>query len=614
MNRISRHLSTKLGLGILLMAAPVFVITLGMLFLQSRYFIHNEAAESFDRSLQTTLQRVRNYMSTIETATHANQWLAEHYFQPDSLLKLSHRIVNLNRDVYGCSISAEPDMFPQCGRYYTVYSLTDNDSIITVREPQYEYFEKPWYKYPRELEKPCWIDPYDDYTEGGLNPSETIASYGIPLKGEGGKIVGIMSTDLLFSNLAKTVNEGVKDYENASFVLVGSDGRYFIPSEYEETLDLSREQTGGREGTMHLDIDGKTYHVSHCPVPGTSWTLALICPDDDILASCRHLTYLAIALIVIGLLVILWLCRIAVNHAIRPLSALNASSKKIAEGRYDEVIPHTQREDAVGQLQNSFATMTEALVEHVDSIRQTTEETKQSNEELVHAMEMAREAVRQKTEFIQNVSHQIRTPLNIIQGFAQVLNSGETLPEEERKTVTTTMKHNAVHLNRMVLMLFDSSDTGSEEELKKIRDDKVFCNAIATECISLTTARFPDQTISFETEVPNSLQIVTSHLYLSRSLLELLYNALKYSDGEHIKLRVTQTEKTVCFTVEDRGMGMPEEWQEKLYKPFVKVNSLSEGLGLGLSLTMRHAIRLGGTLKLDTTYHDGCRFTMEMPK
>ena len=143
MNRISRHLSTKLGLGILLMAAPVFVITLGMLFLQSRFFIHNEAAESFDRSLQTTLQRVRNYMSTIETATHANQWLAEHYFQPDSLLKLSHRIVNLNRDVYGCSISAEPDMFPQCGRYYTVYSLTDNDSIITVREPQYEYFEKP---------------------------------------------------------------------------------------------------------------------------------------------------------------------------------------------------------------------------------------------------------------------------------------------------------------------------------------------------------------------------------------------------------------------------------------------------------------------------------------
>jgi signal transduction histidine kinase/predicted small secreted protein len=614
MNRISRHLSTKLGLGILLMAAPVFVITLGMLFLQSRYFIHNEATESFDRSLQTTLQRVRNYMSTIETATLANQWLAEHYFQPDSILKLSHRIVNLNRNVYGCSISAEPDMFPQCGRYYTVYSLTDNDSIITVREPQYEYFEKPWYKVPRELEKPCWIEPYDDYTEGGLKPSETIASYGIPLKGEGGRVVGIMSTDLSFERLAETVNEGAKDYENASFVLVGSDGRYFIPSEYEDKINLSCEQTGGQAGTMHVDIGGKVYHVSHCPVPGTSWTLALICSDDDILASCRHLTYLAIALIVIGLLVILWLCRIAVNHAIRPLSALNASSKKIAEGRYDEVIPHTQREDAVGQLQNSFATMTEALVEHVDSIRQTTEETKQSNEELVHAMEMAREAVRQKTEFIQNVSHQIRTPLNIIQGFAQVLNSGETLPEEERKTVTTTMKHNAVHLNRMVLMLFDSSDTGSEEELRNIRDDKLFCNAIASECISLTETRFPEHTVAFETEVPDSLQIVTSHLYLSRSLLELLYNALKYSDGEHVKLRVTQTEKTVCFTVEDRGMGMPEEWQEKLYKPFVKVNSLSEGLGLGLSLTMRHAIRLGGTLKLDTTYHDGCRFTMEMPK
>jgi signal transduction histidine kinase len=250
----------------------------------------------------------------------------------------------------------------------------------------------------------------------------------------------------------------------------------------------------------------------------------------------------------------------------------------------------------------------------MERIRQTTQETKQSNEELVHAMEMAREAVRQKTEFIQNVSHQIRTPLNIIQGFAQVLHSADTLPEEERQDITTTMKYNAVHLNRMVLMLFDSSDSGSEEELRNIRDDKLFCNAIASECISLTETRFPEHTVAFETEVPDSLQIVTSHLLLSRSLLELLYNALKYSDGEHVKLRVTQTEKTVCFTVEDRGMGMPEEWQEKMFQPFVKVNDLSEGLGLGLSLTMRHAIRLGGTLKLDTTYHDGCRFTVEMPK
>ena len=176
------------------------------------------------------------------------------------------------------------------------------------------------------------------------------------------------------------------------------------------------------------------------------------------------------------------------------------------------------------------------------------------------------------------------------------------------------MKYNAMHLNRMVLMLFDSSDTGVMEGWKSQRTDQVSCNEIARESIQYTESRFPGLSIRFESDEPDSFQILTNHTYLLRTLRELLYNSAKYSDFNHISLRVRQTEATARFIIEDVGPGLSTEQLNKVFMPFNKVNDLSEGLGLGLSLARQHIISLGGDLELDTDYHDGCRFTIIMPK
>ena len=67
------------------------------------------------------------------------------------------------------------------------------------------------------------------------------------------------------------------------------------------------------------------------------------------------------------------------------------------------------------------------------------------------------------------------------------------------------------------------------------------------------------------------------------------------------------------FIVEDTGKGIAEADRERLFKFFTKVDDLSEGLGLGLPLSKRHAQNLGGDIILDTDYHDGCRFIVEIP-
>ena len=99
-----------------------------------------------------------------------------------------------------------------------------------------------------------------------------------------------------------------------------------------------------------------------------------------------------------------------------------------------------------------------------------------------------------------------------------------------------------------------------------------------------------------------------------RTIRELLYNAAKYSDGENVSLHVSQNNTYVLFIVQDVGPGLSVQTEEFIYKPFVKIDNLSEGLGLGLPLTKRHALFLGGDLIYDETYHEGCRFIIEMPK
>ena len=269
--------------------------------------------------------------------------------------------------------------------------------------------------------------------------------------------------------------------------------------------------------------------------------------------------------------------------------------------------------------------MQQSLNFHMGGIRHTTEETKKQNEELTQVTKLAEKALRQKTEFIQNVSHQIRTPLNIIMGFSQVLRESLTSrrkgvkstyidKDDEIAIISEAMRHNARHLERMVLMLFDSSDVGVFEEQQIRRDDKVSCNEVARESIRHTQHYFPSILITMESELPDDICIQSNRLSLMHTLRELLYNAAKYSDGKHLTVRITQTDSTVRFIVEDTGTGISEEEQKKIFKPFAKVDDLSEGLGLGLPLAKRHAISLGGDILLDSSYHAGCRFIVEMPK
>lgn len=635
MRNIFRHirqsLALKLSLGILLMAVPIFVISLGILFMQSRTYLKSESMKHANSVLNTTMQRISRYMNIVQTATDINDWEITENLQPDSLLAYSRYIVTLNGNIDGCSISTEPNIFPQYGRYFSAYTVRESaDTITTVVEEEYEYFDKIWYEAPHLLNKPCWVVYYDESDSLALTLDGMIASYSKPLYKDN-RFVGVISTDLSLLRLSKIINSE-KPYTDSYFMMTGDEGRYFLhpdttqlftqtifsgadPKQNADIIALGHEMTTGHQGNMEVRINGEICLVSYLPVPGTRWCLALVCPERSILQSYYRLNYLISPLIIIGLLLILFFCSVSVAQAVRPLNKLTKKLQRIAEGHYDEQISRSHYDDVVGHLQNSFASMQLSLSRHVNDIQQMNTEALQRNEELARTSELAKEADRQKTLFVQNVSHQIRTPLNIIMGFAQVIDESKALlPEEEARNITNMMKYNALMLDRMVLMLFDSSARGITEELYTNKDEEVSCNEVAQDCIARTQELFPDMPFRYETDVPDDFSINTSRVYLTRSIRELLFNAAKYSDGFNIFLRVSEKGSMVRFIVEDTGPGIAPEDTENLFEMFTKANDLSEGLGLGLGLTKRHITNLGGNVFLDDNYIYGCRFIIELPK
>ena len=495
MDNIVRHirqsLSWKLSLGILLMAIPIFVLSIGFLFIHSRDKVKKEATEHAASVVNTTMQHITRFMDIVETATDVNDWEVTAHLDPDSILAISRGIVMLNGHIDGCSISTEPNIFPKYGRNFSAYTVREADTITTVIEEPYEYFEKVWYKTPHLQGKPCWVVYYDESDSLALTLDGMIASYSKPLYNENKHFVGVISTDLSLIRL----------------------------------------------------------------------------------------------------------------------------SKVITSGHYDEQIPRSPRYDVVSRLQNSFATMQESLNDHVNEIRQMNEEALRRNEELVHTSELAKASNQQKTLFIQNVSHQIRTPLNIIMGFAQVLKESKGLmPDEEAVSITDMMRHNAVLLNRMVLMLADCSARGTTEELYANKNEEVSCLEVAQESIRQAHENYPDIDFRLTVDLADDFSITANRHYLMLSVRELLINAANHSTGGYAWLRVTEYLSKIRFIVQDEGPGIPKEESDRMFEMFTKVNDLSEGLGLGLALTKRHIQNLGGIVFLDESYTEGCRMIIELPK
>lgn len=473
---IRQHLSLRLGLTITLIIVLAFSLLFDILFYRGKQFIQRAAIEHATQLLDNTAERINGIMDETELVTNFMAQTVPHYLTPDSLLAFSRRGVEEYDFLTGLAISMEPYFFPEMGRYYSAYSLRGPDSITTVREGPFEYFEAVWYKTPRSLGTSCWVDAFDDYNEGTLSSPDILTSYCCPMRDAEGRYVGSITASLTLKWLSASLST-LKPYPNSSAIMVGRDGKYLVhpdtaklfretifsdaaPESREDINLLGKAMMAGRSGMTQTLVDGQKAFIFYRPLERTGWSIAIVCPESDVFSRYNKLFYIVWTIIGIGMLLLLLFCYQTVRRAIQPLTQLAQQAQRIADGHFDEPLPPSERHDSVGRLTNSFILMQKSLAKNVSDIRRVNAELEQRNEELTRAYQLKMEANRQKTELIHTMYHEIRTPLNIISGFGQVLASSMQddvegndtlgfLPDEEVQDITRRMQESAKDITRL---------------------------------------------------------------------------------------------------------------------------------------------------------------------
>ena len=207
---IRQHLSLRLGLLIVFIVTVVFSLLFNYLLYRCKHFIQNAAIERATQLLDNTAEHINGIMEETELVTNFLATTTPHHLHPDSLLTFSRQAVVENAFLTGMAISMEPNFFPEMGRYYSAYSLRDmtpgSDSITTVREGPFEYFDAIWYKTPRTLGTACWVDAFDDYNEGTLSSPDYLTSYCCPMRDEEGNYLGSITASLTLKWLSEAVS------------------------------------------------------------------------------------------------------------------------------------------------------------------------------------------------------------------------------------------------------------------------------------------------------------------------------------------------------------------------------------------------------------------------
>ena len=221
-----------------------------------------------------------------------------------------------------------------------------------------------------------------------------------------------------------------------------------------------------------------------------------------------------------------------------------------------------------------------------------------------------------KTDFVSNVSHELKTPLTSIRMFAELMHDGRAGPERTPQYLRIIMVE-AERLTRLINNVLDFARVERREERLEMRPLDFHC--VVAQVWEGHELHLQEAGFTTEWEAaPGPYRIMGNEDALAQVIVNLLANAEKYSpDRKEILLRTGTSPEWVELAVLDRGSGVPPGEEDKIFQAFYRAHdSLSSGIpgtGLGLSLARRVVERHGGTLRCAAREGSGSVFTLRLP-
>ena len=263
--------------------------------------------------------------------------------------------------------------------------------------------------------------------------------------------------------------------------------------------------------------------------------------------------------------------------------------------------------DEIGHLGQSLNRLSAYL-------EQTIGELKQSNDQLAQEIEKKERIDNMRREFIVNVSHELKTPIALIQGYAEGLTAGVADDPEDRKFYCDTIADEADHMNKLVMQLLSLSklELGAEQTFY----DDIDLHALCAEAVQKTSVLCESRNLTVQFD-DTCVTVRTDGDLLEQVLMNYLSNAIRYTvDGGYIEISATHTDTGIRLTVFNEGEGLPEEELPKIWEKFYRTDRArtreAGGTGIGLSLVRAIADTLHGSCGAENV-PGGISFWFELP-
>lgn len=297
----------------------------------------------------------------------------------------------------------------------------------------------------------------------------------------------------------------------------------------------------------------------------------------------RHVPILLLALVslLIGTVIALYVGRLIV----RPVQSISEAFDALSSGNFDVRVPENERLREIREMAQHFNAMTYDL-SHIETLR---------------------------SDFVANVSHEFKTPIAAIEGYAALLQNHSLSPEKHDRYVEKILENSRrlSNLSGNVLMLSRLENQEIVSGKSEFRLDEQL-----RKCVLLLESKWTEKNIEFDMELPK-LNYYGSEPLLSQVWFNILDNAIKHSPcGGVVHIAIQQTDRLLTVTITDHGSGMPEEVQKHIFEKFYQGDSShkAEGNGLGLALAKRIVDLCRGTINVESAPGNGAAFSVSLPK